>query len=191
MLEIRHARKEEAAQLGEIAELIFRDTFAPFNTEADMDIYCAEAMSAGAFRSDLDDPMSEILVAADGGAIVAYAHIHRGETPAVVGSAPTIELKRFYLLRDRHGTGLARRLMREVARRSAALGAETLWLGVWEHNGRGIAFYRKLGFEEVGEQPFLLGTDRQRDLIMTIPLATLLATEHERPDTITGEKGAR
>jgi ribosomal protein S18 acetylase RimI-like enzyme len=178
MLEIRHARKDEAAQLGGVAELIFRDTFAPFNTEADMELYCAEAMSAEAFASDLDDPMSEILVAAEDGAIVAYAHIHRGEAPAVAGSAPAIELKRFYLLRGQHGTGLARRLMREVAGRSAALGAATLWLGVWEHNGRAIAFYRKLGFEEVGEQPFLLGTDLQRDLIMTVPLATLLATEH-------------
>jgi len=41
-----------------------------------------------------------------------------------------------------------------------------LWLGVWERNARAIAFYRKQGFEVVGEQEFMLGADRQRDLVM-------------------------
>jgi ribosomal protein S18 acetylase RimI-like enzyme len=42
-----------------------------------------------------------------------------------------------------------------------------VWLGVWEHNPRAIAFYRKFGFEVVGEHAFMLGQELQRDLIMT------------------------
>jgi len=42
-----------------------------------------------------------------------------------------------------------------------------VWLGVWEHNPRAIAFYRKWGFEAVGEHVFVVGTDPQRDLVMT------------------------
>lgn len=45
-------------------------------------------------------------------------------------------------------------------------GARTLWLGVWEENPRGIAFYRKAGFREVGRFLFHVGDDPQRDLIM-------------------------
>ena len=39
-------------------------------------------------------------------------------------------------------------------------------LGVWEKNARAISFYKKFGFEELGEHIFLLGNDPQRDIIM-------------------------
>jgi diamine N-acetyltransferase len=49
-------------------------------------------------------------------------------------------------------------------------GCDVAWLGVWEKNPRAIAFYRKLGFSEVGEHAFQLGTDSHRDVIMALPL---------------------
>ena len=52
---------------------------------------------------------------------------------------------------------------------AAGGGYETLWLGVWEHNLRAIAFYRRWGFETVGSHTFLLGSDEQTDLIMVRP----------------------
>ena len=50
-------------------------------------------------------------------------------------------------------------------------GARALWLGVWEQNPRAIRFYRRLGFREVGDHVFVLGTDPQRDLVMVRSLA--------------------
>jgi diamine N-acetyltransferase len=50
-------------------------------------------------------------------------------------------------------------------------GAQTLWLGVWERNARAIAFYRKRGFQDVGRHQFLVGTDRQTDRLMVLPIA--------------------
>ena len=45
-------------------------------------------------------------------------------------------------------------------------GHDTLWLGVWEHNPRARAFYRKWGFVEVGTHIFVLGSDPQTDILM-------------------------
>ena len=56
--------------------------------------------------------------------------------------------------------------MRDAFATAAAAGADCLWLGVWEHNPKAIAFYRKFGFEIVGEHTFMLGQERQRDLLM-------------------------
>ena len=56
--------------------------------------------------------------------------------------------------------------MNEVLRLARERAADHLWLGVWEHNPRAIAFYRKYGFREVGEHVFQLGRDPQRDLIL-------------------------
>jgi ribosomal protein S18 acetylase RimI-like enzyme len=41
-----------------------------------------------------------------------------------------------------------------------------IWLGTWDQNARGIRFYEKWGFEKVGTQTFLLGTDPQSDVVM-------------------------
>lgn len=43
---------------------------------------------------------------------------------------------------------------------------ETVWLGVWEHNTRAIAFYEKNGFKKIGEHTFMLGEDAQTDWLM-------------------------
>jgi diamine N-acetyltransferase len=57
--------------------------------------------------------------------------------------------------------------MTAVIERARQQGADQVWLGVWEHNPRAIAFYRKWGFSEVGDHIFPLGTDPQRDIVMT------------------------
>ena len=41
-----------------------------------------------------------------------------------------------------------------------------MYLGVWEHNPRAIAFYRKWSFEKVGQHSFMLGDDEQTDWLM-------------------------
>jgi diamine N-acetyltransferase len=47
------------------------------------------------------------------------------------------------------------------------LRGRTLWLGVWEHNARAIAFYTKCGFIDVGEHAFFVGGDEQTDRVMS------------------------
>ncbi|BBO75230.1 hypothetical protein DSCW_26470 [Desulfosarcina widdelii] len=49
-----------------------------------------------------------------------------------------------------------------------------IWLGVWGKNERAIRFYRKWGFNPVGKQPFVLGGDRQTDLVFWLPVDTRL-----------------
>ena len=53
---------------------------------------------------------------------------------------------------------------------AARWGGDALWLSVWQENARGIAFYRKCGFEVAGTQPFVVGEDVQRDWIMWRPV---------------------
>jgi hypothetical protein len=56
--------------------------------------------------------------------------------------------------------------MAHVVARAEVIGSTVVWLGVWEANPCAVAFYRKWGFEVVGEQIFPVGKDAQRDLVM-------------------------
>ena len=57
-------------------------------------------------------------------------------------------------------------MMEACLETAVARGYDVIWLGVWEQNLRALAFYRKYGFEVVGNHVFQFGTDAQTDLIM-------------------------
>jgi diamine N-acetyltransferase len=166
-LSVRRAGAADAATLAAFAERTFRVTFAADNNAADMDVYCLQAFSIATQDAEIADPAVETLLMEDGaGALVAYAQLRQSRTPPEVTGPSPIELVRFYVDRERHGRGLAQRLMAEVVAAARARSARTIWLGVWEKNFRAVAFYQKEGFVDVGAHDFVLGTDRQTDRVM-------------------------
>ncbi|HSM13023.1 MAG TPA: GNAT family N-acetyltransferase [Thermoanaerobaculia bacterium] len=166
---IRAATVADAGAVAALAEATFRDAYVGAPGEA-LDVYCAEAFGAEVQRRELEDPRVEMLVAESGGEMVGYVQLVEEGAPACVAARPAIELRRIYLRRDWHGTGLAHDLFERACERARSRGAATLWLGVWEGNPRAIRFYEKAGFRVVGEQSFELGFERQRDLVLALPL---------------------
>lgn len=180
-IRVRRADVADAVGLSAFAERSFRETFEAGNDPADLAAYLAEAFGADRQREEIAEPGAIVLLAEDvssinltgsnpAAALAGYSHLTSGEAPdSVVGPDP-LELKRFYIDRAWQGAGLAQMLMRATIEAASASGARTLWLGVWEHNPRAIAFYRKFGFVDAGSHEFMLGRDRQTDLIMMRPL---------------------
>jgi ribosomal protein S18 acetylase RimI-like enzyme len=166
-LTIRRARPAEAEALAELMERSFRDAFGPANKPEHLAAHVARSYGADIQRKEIADPSLIVLVAEMNGSLGGYAQIREAEFPAEVTGPRPIQLWRFYLDQAWLGQGVAQALMETVKQEARARGARTLWLGVWEENPRGIAFYRKVGFSEVGKFLFHLGDDPQRDLIMT------------------------
>jgi ribosomal protein S18 acetylase RimI-like enzyme len=166
MVTIRRGEPKDAAVLADLARTTFYDAFAASNDASDMALHLKRAYGVTQQSAELQDPeMTTLLVEQDGIAI-AYAQVRNDHVPeCVTGPAPA-ELWRFYVHRDWHGRGVAQALMERVKAEARARGAQTLWLGVWEHNDRARAFYAKTGFTDVGEHVFLFGTDPQTDRVM-------------------------
>ena len=163
---IRRGVPADAPALAELAERTFRETYAPFNSPADMEGYVAAHFGPDRQVLELQESSIVTLVAEEDGRLAGYAQLRRSDPPACVTGASPMEVLRFYVDRPWHGRGVAQRLMGGVEAAARAEGARTLWLGVWERNQRGIAFYRKCGFRQTGVQTFVLGTDRQRDFVL-------------------------
>ena len=170
MTVIRPAGVPDAPWLAELAERTFRETYAPHNTPADMERYVAEHFGPERQAAELADRRLITLVAEVAGQPAGYAQLGRTAPPACVTGTAPIEVVRFYVDQPWHGQGVAASLMEAATGTAADVGGRTLWLGVWERNGRAIAFYRKAGFMEVGTQTFVLGSDHQRDLVLVRPV---------------------
>ena len=163
---IRLASVTDAEALSALARRTFSDAFAADNTPEDLAKFLDATYSPELQRGELLDPALTCLVTERDGALVAYALLRTGKTSPHVSDPGAVELQRFYVDQPAHGTGVAHRLMVECVDRAAALGASTLFLGVFERNARAIRFYRKHGFEVVGTQVFRVGTDDQSDFVM-------------------------
>ncbi|MFL5562248.1 MAG: GNAT family N-acetyltransferase [Gemmatimonadaceae bacterium] len=173
---IRRGTAADAAMLASSGARMFRETFAADNTPADMDPYVAHAYGVEQQRAELALPDAAFLIAEVAGQPAGYAFLRMAPIPAhVVGdatanTAATMEIARFYIDAGFHGQGIAPALMHAAIGEAARRGATTIWLGVWERNARAIRFYGKLGFHDIGSQPFMLGGDLQTDRVMTRPV---------------------
>jgi ribosomal protein S18 acetylase RimI-like enzyme len=164
---IRTATAAEAETLARFADRTFREAFAVDNRPEDMDAYCAAAFATDVMRGYLSDSsLTTLVMFADDGSLAAYAQL-RPKAPDRTATLPEpLELWRFYVDKVHHGRGIARQMMEAVIEVARERGAATLWLGVWEHNTRARAFYRKSGFVVVGSHAFVLGADVQTDCLM-------------------------
>lgn len=166
MITVRKGEAADAAGLAELAAATFRDAFAADNAPEDLALHLAQSYGVAQQQAELTDPGILTLVAFDGEDMTGYAQVCRSEPPPCVATAGAMELWRFYVSQSWHGRGVAQALMQAVVGAARAQGAAALWLGVWEHNPRARAFYRKAGFTDVGSKVFVVGTDAQTDRVM-------------------------
>src|SRR5262249_43416432 len=153
---IRRAGPDDAGPLAEFAARIFEETFGPDNRPEDMAAHLPNRFGVRQQMEEILDPaIITLLVEADD-RLIAYTQVTTLHTPppCVTGEA-LAEIGRFYVDRAWQGKGLAQSLMAAAKDAARELGGRTIWLAVWEHNPRAIAFYEKCGFRDVGSQPFL------------------------------------
>jgi ribosomal protein S18 acetylase RimI-like enzyme len=158
----RLAAPGDAAALHELAARTFGLACPPGTPQSDVDAFVATHLSAERFEDYLKDDSRIVLVAESGGALVGYTMLVRGpigdaDVRTVVDGATSIELSKFYVLLDNHGSGISGSLMDATLEAAAATGAATCWLGVNQQNARAARFYAKHGFEIVGTKHFLVG----------------------------------
>lgn len=167
---LRRAALGDAPLLAVLAERTFRDAFGARNSPEDMDLHCTRHFSPDIQAREIADRGIATTLALEDGQCVGFTQMTLAKPHPHVHAQHPAELNRIYVVAERQGVGVAQALMQEALANAAAAGADCLWLGVWEHNPKAMAFYRKFGFEIVGSHPFMLGHERQRDLVMSLKL---------------------
>ena len=171
-LRVRRATIGDAAALAAFAERVFIETFGDENDPDDLRNHVRETYNLERQSAEIRDGNTATwLIERDDGTLIGYAQLCRRRVPACVTGAHPVEIYRFYVDRSARGTGIAQALMSTAFAQAREWGADVVWLGVWEHNPRAMAFYRKFGFADVGSIDFFVGPDRQTDRVFAVALA--------------------
>lgn len=141
----------------------FYDSFAAQNTPEDIALYMDKQFTRESLMAEVGMPGNIFLLAYLEGQPAGYARLLEHELPQGAGEGPAIEIVRIYAERSAIGKGVGKALMQYAIDLGREKGKKWIWLGVWEHNHRAIAFYTKWGFEKFGDHPFILGSDVQTD----------------------------
>jgi ribosomal protein S18 acetylase RimI-like enzyme len=164
---VRALAARDAATLAAFAERLFRETYSDQYAASDIEAYVAQSFGAERQAAELAEPGASVLVVEDDhSGLLAFAHMRESAAPDVVVANRPIEIARFYVDRPWHGRGIARVLMAACVAEARSRVADAIWLLVYQHNGRAIAFYEKHGFRPVGTRPFALGSQVDQDWVM-------------------------
>jgi GNAT superfamily N-acetyltransferase len=165
-IDIRYATATDNVLLAELGARTFQDTFSEDNTLENMAAYLAASYSPEIQAADIADPSAVFMIAEIAGAAAGYAQLRASEPPSCITGSRPIELVRLYARQEWIGYGVGAALMHACIAEAKRRGCDTLWLGVWEHNGRARTFYSRWGFQQVGEHIFQLGNDPQTDFLL-------------------------
>jgi ribosomal protein S18 acetylase RimI-like enzyme len=156
--------------LQQLSRQTFFETFAHQNTEANMTHYLETAFSLEKLSEELLEPDAAFFFSLWNDEPVGYLKIILNKHPDGHRDPRYMEIERIYVRSTFHGKGVAGILFEKALSiaRNNLIGY--VWLGVWEHNPRAIAFYSKYGFSAFGKHDFFLGEDRQTDILMGVSL---------------------
>ncbi len=161
---VRGAAVSDAPVLAELAAETFPLACPPGFDELAIRLHIRRRLSADAFRINLADVGLEYTIALrSADSAVGYLLL---AVPGATDEEPLLELKQIYVRPSYQGTGLADELMQRATARADELGFAGVWLGTSKVNSRAIAFYRRHGFEVVGERVFLVDDVPNEDWVM-------------------------
>jgi diamine N-acetyltransferase len=166
MIGIRQCTHEDLATLQSVSLTTFRDAFATMNTEANMNAYLQAAFDLENLRKELLNPLTSFYFIYLNGELAGYLKLNMDDALTDIHDPRSLEIERIFVLKDFQGAGIGSCLMDKALEVAREHNKSFIWLGVWERNEPALRFYRKNGFYHVGEHVFVVGEDRQNDLVM-------------------------
>jgi ribosomal protein S18 acetylase RimI-like enzyme len=166
LVSVRLATREDAGFIADISRRTFYETFAVHNTKENMDKFMNEQFSQKMLMDEVGYPQNIFFIASLGGEPVGYVKMSESGSPPELGDVDAIEIVRIYTEQKTIGKGVGKELMLKCFEIAKQKNKNSIWLGVWEHNAKAIAFYKKFGFEKFGTHLFMLGDDAQTDFLM-------------------------
>ena len=159
----------DLAELQKICRQTFYETFSEQNTEENMNKYLEEDFSTEKLTNELLTKNTEFYFVLLNNKVIGYLKLNVGKSH-LEEDKNALEIERIYVLKEFHGKNIGQLLFETAIQNAKQRNLIYVWLGVWEHNPRAIQFYKKNGFMEFGIHPFILGDDKQTDILMRLEL---------------------
>jgi len=160
----RNADLGDAETLDHLFDTIFCGTFGHLYRAEDLELFLT-SFGIDDWRRQLSDPAYAFRLAEDDGEAVGYLKLGPMKLP-IETTGPALLVDQLYVRQDHQGAGIAQGLMDWAIEEARRRGAEALYLTVYVDNERARRFYNRYGFEPAGRYDFMVGNQRDEDIIL-------------------------
>ena len=168
LFNIEKVNKNEVEQLQSISRQTFAETFSDSNSKENMDKYLNENLSIEKLSEELNNENSHFFFIKDGERNIGYLKLNMGPSQTEMKDETALEIERIYVIQEYQGKKVGQQLYEKAIQVAKEKKAQYVWLGVWEENHKAIQFYNKNGFEVFDKHVFVLGDEKQTDLMMRL-----------------------
>jgi ribosomal protein S18 acetylase RimI-like enzyme len=162
--QVRYGTPTDASLLADLGARTFC-TYCKNIPEKDLRYYLDRNFTPEKILSLLDDKDTAFLFLEMSGEPIGYALLCNSKATNRLISSNYIQLEKLYLLEKWTGRRWGDFLMAQCLEHMEHRGFDGLRLTVWEQNTRAIRFYERWGFQKVGSQDFVVGTQIQKDFV--------------------------
>lgn len=166
-MDIKQCTLADSRKLQEISYETFNETFKDQNSPENMQAYLERAFNLEQLEKELAHPGSQFFFVYFNHEIAGYLKVNTNEAQSEEMDDLSLEIERIYIKSKYQKHGLGKYLLNKAVELAMQYDKNKIWLGVWEQNDNGIAFYKKMGFVQTGTHSFYMGDEEQIDLIMT------------------------
>ena len=164
-IEIRRGTLNDAVLLSQLSTTTFLDTFRGTCTDEEIEQFVQRCFNVEQTYKELQDKDDFYFIASTDKEPAGYIRMKEVASDVdLIKKYKSIELKRIYVLKDYQSKKVGAALMKFTLQFAAEKNYEAVWLGVWEHNLKARAFYKKWGFIDTGStHDFPIGNTPQID----------------------------
>ena len=160
----------DVAILQQLSTKTFIATYDEYNTPENMRHYIETEFSTQKLLADINNPYSGVYFAMQGKDAVGYIKVNYAPSQTDLNDPKSLELERIYVLAEHQGKKIGQFLLEAARNIAVESNLDYLWLGVWDKNINAQKFYAKSGFTVFGNHTFMLGDDKQQDILLKLPL---------------------
>jgi ribosomal protein S18 acetylase RimI-like enzyme len=163
---IHKASGVDAGPISVFGRKAFIDAYGDANPPEHVAKYAEQSFDRDVVEAELGEPGFIFLLASSNDNILGYAKLCADRPIDCVSDLHPMQLERVYVDKSQQGAGIGADLIDACVATASECAYRTIWLAAWEENVRAHRFYERHDFHIVGKTYFMLGPERQEDLVM-------------------------
>jgi ribosomal protein S18 acetylase RimI-like enzyme len=159
MIRFETPTSDELPDLTALAKKTFIESHGHSAAKEDIDAYLNTHYTNEAFKKELANTNFHYTLCYYNDTLIGFSKIVFDTTTPKIAAQNVAKLERIYVLEKYHGQQIGLALMEyniELAKQHEQVG---VWLFTWTENKRAISFYKKYGFEIIGEHLFKISAN--------------------------------
>jgi len=166
MIEIRRAIPSDAIQIALLGRVTYTESHGDYiANKAHLLEFNNQHYSVSKIREELNDEDVLYWIVFSDELPIGFAKLSLNIEHPIKSEINSCKLQRLYILNDFIGLKIGSELQDIILQKAMDLNFKDIWLTAYYKNKKGIRFYEKYGFKEIGNIDYIVGKSNYPNLI--------------------------